>query len=199
MAETWTLLIPTPHPRAGGSRNGWQQKIREGTAAPPRSLQGRPTPQETRPKLEICKNPTKENLISNFLELTEGLKVVWNMSGRLQRRLSGGRFAQVTLGGISRPTVNACFLSCASALALEPRAPPPPPPGTPSGRSEAKILLSARGRAWGGGDGPLRIDRWGRGFHYVNWLLGQQRGRGAAKLYDWFRDWSSTATLLSYQ
>ena len=42
---------------------------------------------------------------------------------------------------------------------------------------EAKILLSAR-TARGAGDGPRSADRsMGPGFHYVNWLLGQQRGR----------------------
>ena len=50
------------------------------------------------------------------------------------------------------------------------------------GGGEAKILLSARtGR--GAGDGPRSADRsMGPGFHYVNWLLGQQRGRAGGEV-----------------
>ena len=88
-----------------------------------------------------------------------------------------------------------CFLSC-RASALSPASPSPrarQARGRGARAEEAKILLSAR-TARGAGDGPRSADRsMGPGFHYVNWLLGQQRGRvggggggggGGAKLYD---------------
>ena len=69
-----------------------------------------------------------------------------------------------------------CFLSC-RASALSPASPSPRARQARARAEEAKILLSAR-TARGAGDGPRSADRsMGPGFHYVNWLLGQQRGR----------------------
>ena len=104
----------------------------------------------------------------------ERMKALWRpfCAGEVRRDKPGGHHHQHRC--CQRCS---CFLSC-RASALSPASPSPRArAGTGSGGEEAKILLSARtGR--GAGDGPRSADRsMGPGFHYVNWLLGQQRGR----------------------
>ena len=110
----------------------------------------------------------------------ERMKALWRpfCAGEVRRDKPWGHHHQCCCQRCS------CFLSC-RASALSPASPSPRARQARARAEEAKILLSAR-TARGAGDGPRSADRsMGPGFHYVNWLLGQQRGRGgAAKLYD---------------
>ena len=102
----------------------------------------------------------------------ERMKALWRpfCAGEVRRDKPWGHHHQCCCQRCS------CFLSC-RASALSPASPSPRARQARARAEEAKILLSAR-TARGAGDGPRSADRsMGPGFHYVNWLLGQQRGR----------------------
>ena len=188
MKQIKDFARPYSRPPGSSGSNGWKQKIREaaqGTATcpqlcchSPQSLDGANIfwPNIFAFCIIFC---SKLSIFQMEGVKDERMKALWRpfCAGEVRRDKPGGHHHHCCQRC-------SCFLSC-RASALSPASPSPRARQARARAEEAKILLSAR-TARGAGDGPRSADRsMGPGFHYVNWLLGQQRGRGgAAKLYD---------------